>query len=257
MADRLGYRRCLLAHQSEISRDDMSGQPSGAAALPARRLIAERAYFELRDRIVTLRLLPGTAIVEDELMREIGIGRTPLREAIKRLALENLVEVRPRRGTYVTEVNVADIVHITEVRAELEGHAAQLAAMRMEEEGRAEAESLLAALEELDPSDSDALMHIDERIHRLAWKGTGNPYLVDTLEGYFALSLRIWYLVLDRVPGLWTAVHDQREMIEALLSRDGPRARELMKEHILEFQREIVVAFTRVDDLNSGGGSGR
>ncbi len=235
----------------------MSGQPSGAAALPARRLIAERAYFELRDRIVTLRLLPGTALVEDELMSEIGIGRTPLREAIKRLALENLVEVRPRRGTYVTEVNVADIVHITEVRAELEGHAAQLAAMRMEEEGRAEAESLLAALEELDPSDSDALMHIDERIHRLAWNGTGNPYLVDTLEGYFALSLRIWYLVLDRVPGLWTAVHDQRETIEALLSRDGPRARELMKEHILEFQREIVVAFTRVDDPNSGGGSGR
>src|SRR3712207_4501608 len=92
LADRLGYRRCLLAHQSDISRDDMSGQPSGAGALPARRLIAERAYFELRDRIVTLRLHPGTALVEDELMSEIGIGRTPLREAIKRLALENLVE---------------------------------------------------------------------------------------------------------------------------------------------------------------------
>jgi DNA-binding GntR family transcriptional regulator len=223
----------------------MSGQPAGPAGLPARRLIAERAYFELRDRIVTLQLSPGTALVEDELMRQLRIGRTPLREAIKRLALENLVEVRPRRGTYVTEVNVADIVHITEVRAELEGHAAQLAAIRMEQKGRRQAEALLGELEELDPSDSDALMHIDERIHRLAWEGTGNPYLVDTLEGYFALSLRIWYLVLDRVPGLWTAVHDQREMLDALLSRDGGRARELMKEHILAFQREIVVAFTR------------
>jgi DNA-binding GntR family transcriptional regulator len=178
-------------------------------------------------------------------MRELGIGRTPLREAIKRLALENLVEIRPRRGTYVTEVNVADIVHITEVRAELEGHAAQLAAMRMEDEGRAEAEGLLAELEDLDPDDSDALMHVDERIHRLAWEAAGNPYLADTLERYFALSLRIWYLVLDRVPGLWTAVHDQREMIQALLTRDGARARELMKEHIRAFQREIVVAFTR------------
>jgi DNA-binding GntR family transcriptional regulator len=194
---------------------------------------------------VTLQLSPGTALVEDELMRELRIGRTPLREAIKRLALENLVEIRPRRGTYVTEVNVADIVHITEVRAELEGHAAQLAAIRMEQGGRRQAEALLGELEDLDPSDSDALMHIDERIHRLAWEGTGNPYLVDTLEGYFALSLRIWYLVLDRVPGLWTAVHDQREMLDALLSRDGARARELMKEHILAFQREIVVAFTR------------
>ncbi len=209
------------------------------------RPIAERAYFELRDRIVTLRLPPGTALVEDSLMKELQIGRTPLREAIKRLALENLVEVRPRRGTYVTEVNVADIVHITEVRAELEGHAAELAAMRTEDEGRAEAEALLAELEELDPQDSVALMHIDERVHRLTWETAGNPYLLNTLEGYFALSLRIWYLVLDRVPGLWTAVHDQREMIQALIAHDGLRARALMREHVLAFQREIVVAFTR------------
>jgi DNA-binding GntR family transcriptional regulator len=211
----------------------------------ARGLIAERAYFELRDRIVSLRLPPGTALVEEQLMRELAIGRTPLREAIKRLALENLVEVRPRRGTYVTEVNVADIVHITEVRAELEGYAAQLAAMRMEDDGRTEAEVLLAGLEELDPRDSEGLMRIDERVHRLAWTAAGNPYLAVTLEAYFALSLRVWYLVIDRVPGLWTAVHDQRDMIQALLTRDGPRARELMKEHILAFQREIVVAFTR------------
>jgi DNA-binding GntR family transcriptional regulator len=242
-----------MAHESEISRLEPTGQaavPAGAsgkqpATVPTRRLIAERAYFELRDRIVTLGLPPGAALVEDELMADLGIGRTPLREAIKRLALENLVEVRPRRGTYVTEVNVADIVHISEVRAELEGHAAQLAAMRMKDEDRAEAEALLERLEDLDPQDGEALMQIDERVHRLAWESAGNPYLVDTLEGYFALSLRIWYLVLDRVPGLWTAVHDQREMIQALLDRDGARARALMKEHILEFQREIVVAFTR------------
>ncbi|MGH2989204.1 MAG: GntR family transcriptional regulator [Solirubrobacterales bacterium] len=223
----------------------MSGARGDAGGRPTRRPIAERAYFELRDRIVTLRLPPGAALVEEGLMKELRIGRTPLREAIKRLALENLVEVRPRRGTYVTEVNVADIVHITEVRAELEGHAAQLAAMRMEDARRAEAEALLAELEALDPHDSDTLMHIDERVHRLTWETAGNPYLLDTLEGYFALSLRIWYLVLDRVPGLWTAVHEQREMIQALLARDGPRAGALMKEHVLTFQREIVVAFTR------------
>jgi DNA-binding GntR family transcriptional regulator len=230
----------------------MSGQPVSPA--PSTRstagsgavgLIADRAYFELRDRIVTLRLPPGTALIEDALMRELEIGRTPLREAVKRLALENLVEIRPRRGTYVTDVNVADIVHITEVRAELEGQAAQLAAMRMDDEGRARAEELLADLEALDVHDGDALMHIDERVHRLAWEASGNPFLVDTLEGYFALSLRVWYLVLDRVPGLWAAVHDQRELLAALLSRDGVRARELMRQHVLAFQREIVVGFTR------------
>jgi DNA-binding GntR family transcriptional regulator len=230
----------------------VSGQPGSTtpAQQPASgsrggSLIADRAYFELRDRIVTLQLPPGSPLVEDQLMRDIGIGRTPLREAVKRLALENLVEIRPRRGTYVTEVNVADIVHITEVRAELEGQAAQLAAMRMDEEARAKAEALREELERLDSRDRGALMHLDERVHRLTWEAAGNPYLLNTLEGYFALSLRVWYLVLDRVPGLWTVVHDQRDLVDALVARDGAKARALMREHVLAFQREIVVAFTR------------
>ena len=88
--------------------------------------------MELRDRIVTLRLAPGTVLREDELMREMEIGRTPLREAVKRLALENLVAVQPRRGTFVAAVEAADIVSISEVRAELEGYAAELAALRMD-----------------------------------------------------------------------------------------------------------------------------
>src|SRR5687768_281178 len=85
---------------------------------PSTGLFAERAYHELRDRIVTLRLPPGTVLREDALMRELDVGRTPLREAVKRLALEDLVAVQPRRGTFVSPVEASDIVHITEVRAE-------------------------------------------------------------------------------------------------------------------------------------------
>src|SRR5215204_4535361 len=114
-----------------------------ASEAPGGALIAERAYLALRDRIVTLRLRPGTVLREDQLMAELGIGRTPLREAVKRLALENLVAVQPRRGTYVTEVDAAEIIHITEVRAELEGYAAELAARRMDAAARGAAEALL------------------------------------------------------------------------------------------------------------------
>src|SRR3954447_21281610 len=95
----------------------------------------------LRDRIVTLRLPPGSVLREDELMRELDIGRTPLREAVKRLTLENLVAVRPRRGTFVTDVHPADIEAITEVRAELEGYAAQLPAKRLDAAGASSAAS--------------------------------------------------------------------------------------------------------------------
>src|SRR5919107_3608056 len=107
----------------------MAAEPSSPReTAPSNRLFAERAYHDLRDRIVTLRLPPGTVLREDELMRSLGIGRTPLREAVKRLALENLVAVQPRRGTFVSAVEAADIANISEVRAELEGFAAELAA---------------------------------------------------------------------------------------------------------------------------------
>jgi len=201
---------------------------------------------DLRDRIVTLRLAPGTVLREDELMREMGIGRTPLREAVKRLALENLVAVQPRRGTFVSAVAAADIVNITEVRAELEGYAAELSALRMDPVARAAAEELLREVEELtNTDDSSQLMRFDERIHRFTWDSCGNQYLSATLERYFTLSLRIWYLVLDRVPGLGHSVHDQAHLLEALLERDGARARTIMREHVLAFQREILAAFSR------------
>jgi DNA-binding GntR family transcriptional regulator len=210
-------------------------------------LISERAYAELRERIVTLRLAPGTVLREDELMSDLAIGRTPLREAIKRLALENLVAVQPRSGTYVTSVDAADIVHIAEVRAELEAQAAELAARRLDDDIAARAEALLERLRTLDPvAGSDELMHIDEAIHRLAWDGSRNPYLIDTLERYFALSQRVWYVVLDRVPALGTAVLDHERLLESILAREPDRARALMREHVVAFEREIMAAFESV-----------
>jgi DNA-binding GntR family transcriptional regulator len=222
------------------------GSPAEVPDTTATRLVAERAYEDLRDRIVTLQLPPGTVLREDELMRDLGIGRTPLREAVKRLALEKLVEVQPRRGTFVTAIEAADIQGITEVRAELEGYAAELAAVRLDPEARARAEALLSEIEALDGAgDQGQLMRMDERIHRFIWDAAHNPYLTQTLERYFTHSLRIWYLVLDRVPTLGHAVHDQTQLLDAILDRSGPHARTIMHEHVLAFQREILTAFSR------------
>ena len=137
-------------------------------------------------------------------------------------------------------------MNITEVRAELEGCAAELAAERLDAGGRAAAEALLHEVEELsEPADQDWLMRFDERIHRFIWEAAGNPYLSETLERYFTHSLRIWYLVLDRLPGLGHAVHDQTHLVEALLAGDGERARAIMREHVLDFERELLAAFSR------------
>ncbi len=226
----------------------MAATPTSPPAdeAPSIKLEADRAYVDLRDRIVTQQLAPGTVLREDELMRELEVGRTPLREAVKRLALENLVAVQPRRGTFVSPVEASDIQNISEVRAELEGYAAELAARRLDGDHRAAAEALLREVEELAGSgDQDWLMRFDERIHRFTWEASGNPYLQDTLEQYFTHSLRVWYLVLERLPGLGHAVHDQAHLVEALLAGDAERARSIMREHVLAFQRELLAAFSR------------
>ena len=217
-----------------------------AAGPPARELIADRSYQELRHQIVTLALPPGKALREEEQMVALGVGRTPLRDAIKRLSLEGLVAVRPRRGTTVTEVAVADIVYVSEVRQTLEAYASELAAQRLDDEMEGRCQSLLRELELRDTgAGQEDLMDLDERIHRFVWEASRNPYLAEILEHQFALSLRIWYLVLDRVPGLGGAVHDQAQLLEAILRRDPRAARTQMRDHVLEFHGEILAAFNR------------
>jgi len=220
-------------------------QPSQAAAGNG-GLIADRAYVAMRDLIVTLRLPPRAALREEELMRDLGLGRTPLREAVKRLALEGLVEVRPRSGTYVTDVEATDIVHIAEVRAELEPQAARLAATRMTDTNRTAAARLDAELVAIEGTVGiDAYMRLDERVHHFVWEAAGNPYLLDALERLWALSLRIWHLVLDRVAALPAAVDEQRALLAALAAGDAPRAAARMREHVQAFETEILDAFSR------------
>jgi DNA-binding GntR family transcriptional regulator len=206
----------------------------------AGELLADRAYSELRDRIVTLAIAPGAPINEDALGRELEMGRTPVREAIKRLALENLVTVFPRRGTFASEINITDLAQISDVRVQLEAHAAGRAAERLTAPHRQELDELVAAIDENEGSgDPDALMRLDARVHRFIYRASGNAYLQATLERYLNLSMRIWYLVLDRLPHLFDRVHEHRELLVAIRERDAARAREIAAEHVATFEGEI------------------
>ena len=214
--------------------DTATGARSGAG-----ELLADRAYVELRDQIVTLAIPPGAPLNEEALGRELQLGRTPIREAVKRLALENLVAVYPRRGTFVCEINITDLAHISDVRVELEGHAAYRAAQRVTADQRAELDTLLAEIEQPDGRDAGDLMGLDARIHRFVYRCTGNPYLRETLERYLNLSLRIWYLVLGRLPHLFERVHEHAELLEAIRDGKADRARDIAADHVATFEREI------------------
>ncbi len=203
-------------------------------------LLADRAYNELRDRIVTLEISPGSPIDEDGIGAELGMGRTPVREAIKRLALENLVTVFPRRGTFASEINITDLADVCDVRVQLEGHAAYRAAQRLTTEQRDE---LIALLRELRATaggaDLQTLMSLDARIHRFIHRAAGNPYMEETLGRYFNLSMRIWYLAIERLPDLGARIQEHEELLLAIVDGDAERARATIAEHIETFAREI------------------
>jgi len=200
---------------------------------------SEAAYFSIRDRILSLALAPGSPVHEGQLQEELSIGRTPIREALQRLAHEKLVRSIPNRGTFVTDVNITDLARITEVRVVLEGHAARLAAERLSAADRASIERLLGELRAVQVNDQRELMKLDQEIHRQIHRCTRNSFLESTLERYFNLSLRLWFLVLDRGVRLREAVAEHAAMLEAVLAGDGDGAEEAMRRHVAGFESEI------------------
>ena len=198
------------------------------------------AYYLVRDLIVTLDLAPGTPLVERALMERLGLGRTPVREALRRLADEGLVAIYPRRGMVVAPVDVRDLASICEVRVEMEGFAARLAAERATARDKDAAGALASDLERLpEESDERALIRFDQRVHHLVHRCTHNAYLQDTLGAYLTLSLRLWFVGLDQVSRLDDAIREHREMLQAISEGDGDRAASVARAHVAGFQREI------------------
>ena len=205
----------------------------------ATRSQSEEAYARLLERIVSLEMPPGSVVNEARLREELGIGRTPIREALQRLGRENLVRSVPHRGTFVTDVNITDLARITEVRVVLEAHAARLAAQKLTAADRGPMLELLEVLRRGSVTDQRELMLLDQRTHRLIYRAAHNPFLESTLERYFNLSLRLWYLVLDRQVGLREAVDEHVELLRAILAGDVDLAETIMRRHVTGFEREI------------------
>jgi DNA-binding GntR family transcriptional regulator len=197
--------------------------------------LADKAYRAVREMIVSLELRPGAVVNERELTEQLGIGRTPMREALRRLAQEKFVAVFPRRGMFVTTVEIRDLAALCEVRLAIEGQAARLAAQRITSEDRDE---LAVVIHELGIVGRPAreLMALDEQIHRTIYRLARNEFLETTAEQYYVHALRIWYLALDQAQELGAAVQEHRELLEAISSGDARRSERLMRAHVQHFE---------------------
>ena len=203
--------------------------------------LAEQAYRALRDKLIMLDIRPGAPINDGQLAAQLGFGRTPVREALKKLEIDHLVISYPRRGTFATIVDITELAAVSELRRVLEPLAARKAAESAGATMRAELSQLAREIEKLDddrPEKHD-LMRYDLSVHRAIYRAAGNPYLEDTLIRLDNLATRIWCLVLDKVPSVAGHITEHVELLDSIVDGDADRASGLALEHITSFEKTI------------------
>ena len=203
--------------------------------------MADRAYAVIRDRLIMLDIRPNDPLDDRALAHELGVGRTPVREALNRLVLERLVVTYPRRGTFATGVDIADLAGISEIRAQLEPLAARRAAEHASRATRAELANLASRTAALDIGtlDRTELMRWDLAVHRAIYRAASNPHLEDVLIRYDNLATRIFCLFLEKLPPVDEHVGEHVELLRTIADGQADRAEELAREHVLGFEREV------------------
>ena len=212
-----------------------TGEPGGALSL------AEHAYQVLKDRLIMLVIRPGEPINDGQLAAELGVGRTPVREALKRLETDHLVVSYPRRGTFATVVDITELAAISEIRELLEPLAARRAAENASPSLRREMRTKADEIGSLDQAEPDQiqLMRLDLTVHRLIYRSAGNAHLEDVLIRYDNLATRIWCLVLDRAASVAGHVTEHAELLRAIADGDAEKAGRLALEHVTGFEKTI------------------
>lgn len=202
--------------------------------------LTDKAYQILAHKIVTLDLAPGSVLTEGHLMKELKIGRTPIREALQRLIAEGLVTHLHHRGMLVAEIRAADVQQIYEFRSQIEGYAARLAATRMTPAQIEELQRIHTALDlsgaELD---TERFITQDRVFHELLARGAQNGYLETVLLNIYNLHLRLWYYLFEKQGGLQETVHEHQELIEALLRRDPEQSEQVMRRYVARVAGQI------------------
>ncbi|MEO5882581.1 MAG: GntR family transcriptional regulator [Caldimonas sp.] len=209
----------------------------GPVADGASSSLAERAYELLVRKITRLEAEPGSVLVERDLMEEFGIGRTPIREATQRLAIERLVNHLPKRGMFVSEITATSVQQIYEFRLMVDGHAAWLAASRATTEqihGLATLHKNLvrATLDD----DVDEYVSSDRQFYRVLADAAHNTLLADSIPRVFNLHLRLWFFISRRIGG-WHEIAEAHEVmthdvVAALGWRDPAKAKAAMEAYV-------------------------
>jgi DNA-binding GntR family transcriptional regulator len=216
------------------------------ARADAAESLTEKAYRQIEELIVTLQIAPGAVISEASLSERLAIGRTPIREALQRLARERLVVVLPRRGIMVSEINVRTQLRLLEVRREVERLIARSAARRASEPQRERLRAVAAAMEQAARGNDDmTFMRNDRELNLLALEAARNEFAGGAMALMHGLSRRFWYIHYKEVADMPLAARLHANLALAIAAGDGDQAAaasDRLLDYIEEFTRATVSA---------------
>lgn len=213
--------------------------------------LREIVFETLRESIIQGRLKPGERLMEIQLAEEMGVSRTPVREAIRKLELEGFVVMVPRKGAYVATISVKDIVDIFEIRASLEALAAGLAAERATAEELEEMERAVLHNYEVSNSNSlDSVVERDTSFHDLIYKASRNQRLVGIVTHLKEQIQRFRTTSLAQPGRIKNAVHEHKSIIEAISDRNVELASNIAREHIETAEQIFLNAMGEAKEID-------
>jgi DNA-binding GntR family transcriptional regulator len=203
-----------------------------------------QAYQWLKKKIITLEYAMGSHLVENDLCRELGMGRTPVREAVQQLASEGLVNILPRKGCFVSNINLWEFENLLDARIMLETHVVRKLAGIISPE---QIEKLQALFDDvpalIKQRDIDALLTIERDFHQGLVTLLDNPYLDAIAENIYDLVTRTWYLSFRRrsQDDLASTLQENLDILEKLDQNDADAAEAAVREHVTSFKNKVLI----------------
>lgn len=215
---------------------------------PLRELVLEA----IREAIINGSLQPRERLMETQLADELGVSRTPVREALRKLELEGFIVMLPRKGAYVSDLSLKDIADVFEIRAALEGLAGALAAERITEEELEAMERMLAEKNEaISLNDIDKLVKVDTKFHEALYTASRNERLGNIISNLREQIQRFRLTSLSAPGRKEESLKEHREILEAIQGRDIQLARQLAREHIENAEHVLIDSLKKGSILGS------
>ena len=198
--------------------------------------LREIVYEELKRQILKGEIAPGHRMMEVELADDMGVSRTPVREAIRKLEKEGLVTIEPRKGAYASDISIKEMIDVLEVRQYLESLAAGMAAARIKLQ-----EATDAYKQAIESEDTSEIIKWDENFHKIIVDCSGNKTLIQMISQVQELALRFRYIYYDDFSRYKNQPLEHQEIEEAIMNGNVEKARKEANEHLARLKEFVML----------------